>query len=236
MKFYLVSFIYCLSVMTMAQKVIGNGEVIVAERNIDRNFEGVKSSGSIDIIILEGKKNGKITLEGESNVLDYVETKVENGILTIQLKPGKYHLKNGIRASFAADQLNTIVTSGSGDISSKGKLLGQHISLTTKGSGDLSINLEANQVEVTSTGSGDIELKGKTKNLMVNSRGSGDLKAYDLKANDVNLTKSGSGDAEIQLSGRLNVQSTGSGNVYYKGKYSDIQVNSRGSGKVIESR
>lgn len=236
MKIYLISFIFCLSIMTMAQKIVGNGKVVTKERSIPTHFDGLKATGSIDVTILDGKKNGKIILEGESNVLDYVETKVEDGILIIQLKPNQsYTMKKGIRVSFPAHELNSIETTGSGDITSKGKLKSTTLSLLSKGSGDLSLQVDADKINLQTMGSGDTQLKGKTKVFEINSRGSGDLSAFDLMAQDIQLTKSGSGDCKVQLSGKLNVQSSGSGNVYYKGKADQVHANSRGSGKVIQS-
>ena len=54
------------------KKVKGNGNMTTETRNTG-DYDGVKCAGSMDYILVAGTE-GKIKLEGESNLLEYIIT------------------------------------------------------------------------------------------------------------------------------------------------------------------
>ena len=65
----------------------GNGDTTTVTRNVG-DYEGIKCAGFMDFKLVQGNE-GKITLEGESNLLEFIVTEVKNGSLTIKVKNGK---------------------------------------------------------------------------------------------------------------------------------------------------
>ena len=120
---------------------------------------------------------------------------------------------------------------GSGDV----KLVGDasFAILKINGSGDLEMEgFDMERCELGVYGSGDVKLEGSSKVLELKNTASGDLDAYHFKANEVYITKSGSGDARVFALEVIIVKSSGSGDVYYRGKPGKEKISASGSGDV----
>ncbi len=210
--------------------ISGNGNITTEQRSVT-SFTGVETHGSIDIIASQGNFNVKI--ETDQNLLQYIETYVENGRLIVRFKQG-ISLSNfrGAKAYVSAPQLNAFETHGSGDINSQGKISDPNkISIGVSGSGDINLELDCPDITTETHGSGNITLAGETKSLTCKTNGSGDLKAANLKAENVKTSIHGSGDNEVFASESLDVEISGSGDVHYRGE-PKISTSVHGSGSV----
>ena len=217
------------------KKIKGNKEITIENREISADFNKIKKSGFTNLILEEGKQNGKIELEGESNLLEYIETKVKGSTLYIGTKKNisiKAH--QNIVLKLPVENLIALASAGSGDISTTGKLHAKKFSINQAGSSDLNLDLETDLLKINMAGSGDIKLSGKSKNLEVSKTGSGDLFAFNFLVENAKINSTGSGDAEIYVEDKLSISKTGSGDIFYKGNVEDVKTSSTGSGKVVE--
>jgi hypothetical protein len=124
---------------------------------------------------------------------------------------------------------------GSGDADIEGTA--RTSSIAVNGSGDLEFKggkMEACSVKL--TGSGDIELTGSTGTLEIKHISSGDLDAVKLLAGSCFIEKSGSGDTSVWVDGDLSIDSSGSGDVYYRGNTQIKSLSVTGSGDVSKIR
>lgn len=236
MKSVFLSFLLVICVFSCGQsRIVGNGNMGTITRNISPDFQGIQSNGSFDVEIYDGNQDGKITIQGETNIIEHIKTEVKNGILIIKFEENKsYTTRKDIKVKLNSNQLSSIQLFGSGDIETKGIQTVDKFTASVNGSGDIEAKVNANQVNLEISGSGDIEISGKAKNLEINTRGSGDVEAFKLITENVNIQKSGSGDSEVNCSQILKINSKGSGDVYYKGNPTSIEKNSTGSGKVYK--
>lgn len=196
------------------------------------NFDGVKTSGSIDVEL----KNGTSTLvevEGDDNVIPYVITKVENGLLDVYYKPGSSFNNVQVKVYVTAPSFSKILVKGSGSIVSKDNLKGTNtIEMKVSGSGDIIAILDAPAVKADIAGSGSINLEGRTRNLNCSISGSGDLKGQKLLSENTSVNVSGSGNAHIFASVALKAKISGSGDIYYGGNPPSPEIQKSGSGSV----
>jgi Putative auto-transporter adhesin, head GIN domain len=208
----------------------GNGHRATQQRNTT-GFTGVETHGDIDIVVANGDFNVKI--DAEQNLLQDIETNVENGRLVVRFRDGISLWDHGDATVYVtAPILNTIETHGSGDIRSEGRLADKNnIHLVVSGSGDIDLILDSPDIITATQGSGDITLKGTAKNIDSKTSGSGDLHMDGLKAENVKIVVHGSGDAEVFASESLKVEVSGSGDVHYKGS-PKISTEVHGSGSV----
>jgi hypothetical protein len=202
------------------------------QRNLT-GFTGVETHGSIDIIASQGNYNIKI--EADQNLLQYVETNIENGRLIVRFKDGISLMHfNGAKVYVTAPELNAFETHGSGNISSQGKISDKNkIDIAISGSGDIQLELDCPEIKTGTHGSGNITLSGETKNLSSRTSGSGDVKAANLKAESVKVSIHGSGDTEVFASESLEADISGSGDVHYKGA-PKVNTSVHGSGSVTK--
>ena len=227
-------------ISTQAQwgkKIKGNGKVVTIERST-ADYDEVAVSGWFDVYLVNGNE-GNISIKGEENLLEYLVTEVKDDKLMIKPKKGYYlspssWKSGGIEVTVPVENIREVSLSGSGDIMGKTQLKADIFKTSMSGSGDITLDIEANDVEVSMSGSGDINLKGKTEDLDVSISGSGDVKAYELDAENVDATVSGSADIKVRVSQYLKARVSGSGDIYYKG---DPKVDSKtsGSGDVTKT-
>src|SRR5690625_3708936 len=111
MKTLFLNLIICFSITVFAQNQIkGNGDLTRVTRTIDTDFSGLKGFGSIEIIVENGNQDGKIYIEAESNILEFIETEVNDDMLFIHLKNGySYNLKKPIKVRFNSNQLSEYI-------------------------------------------------------------------------------------------------------------------------------
>ena len=81
-------------------------------------------------------------------------------------------------------ELNHLTLLSSGDVKSSGVLKGKDLSVTLTGSGDVTLDLDYDNVHVLLLGSGDVELRGKCNTLVSQGSGSGDLDIQHLQCGD----------------------------------------------------
>lgn len=212
------------------KRIKGNGVLKTEERSVD-SFTGVASHGSFDVIVANG--SAAVKIEAEENVLPYIETIVENGILHIRTKDGFWlSTKLDGKIYVTAPLLNSIKSFGSGNITGASKLSSpDKIELKVTGSADINLDVNTPDVSGEITGSGNMKLTGETKKFSATIAGSGDVKAYDLKSEETIIKISGSGSADVYASVKLDVRVAGSGDVNYKGG-GQVSSNIAGSGTV----
>lgn len=221
------------------KKVKGNGKMVTEERTTG-SYEGLSVSGWFDVELVDGEE-GALTIRGEENLLEYIITEVKNGDLVIrvekgfQIQPSSWKNGGSVLITVPVETINSVSLSGSGDIVGKKKLQGTNFSTSMSGSGDITLDVAADNIEASMSGSGDISLGGEAKNFEVRISGSGDVNAFDLEVDTVDATVSGSADIEITVHEVLKARVSGSGNITYKGDPKKIDSKSSGSGDITKA-
>ncbi len=216
------------------KKVKGNKNVIT--KTIDtESYDGLLVAGSFDVILEKGTE-GKITIEGEENIVAHIQIEVEQNTLKIKTEKG-YNLYTNKKLSITVpfEIINSVQLTGSGSITANDKIESDDFRVKLSGSGDIDLKIDADNVMGSVTGSGDIDLEGTTSDLNVKVTGSGDFDAANLDADNTVVSVTGSGDAKVVAKKSINAKVTGSGDVEYSGNPSDVKVKTSGSGD-IESR
>ncbi len=221
----------CINAQWKGENVKGNGEMVTKTRSTD-SYDEIKLVGSMNVKLVDGHE-GRINVEAESNLHEYILTEVNNGTLKIATKDG-YNLapKNEILITVPFESLNHISVTGSGDIWTQDRINAKNLEVQVTGSGDIKLEVTAETIEGKITGSGDIKLKGNSRDFKCNVTGSGDFDAYDLKAENVKARVTGSGDIMVYASISLKASVSGSGDIVYMGNPERQDFNTHGSGKI----
>lgn len=215
--------------------VTGNGNVKSETRNIS-GFTGVKSSGSIDVTIIQGN-DFSVSVENDENLIPLIVTEVRDGILVIHYKDDYNINDDHSSVTVTAPAINKVAVSGSSDIKTTGTLKSdKEISFAISGSGDITANVDAPSIKFSGSGSGDISLEGRTKDFECRMSGSGNIKCANLKAENVDLSISGSADGKVFASVSLKARVSGSGDVTYYGNPQNPEIKVAGSGSVTAGK
>lgn len=215
--------------------ISGSGKIVSEKRNVG-HFDGVQTSGSIDVEIINDDKSS-VEVEADNNVLPYVITKSSDGLLDVYLKEGTSFTNVHVKVLVTAPMIKKIAVRGSGNIESKNALRNaESIETSISGSGDIKANVDAPTVEAAISGSGDIVLLGRCKNFEGSISGSGDLMCHDLLTENAQVKIAGSGSAHIFSSLKLAASVSGSGDIFYSGNPSSTEINKGGSGSITAEK
>ncbi|MFC6859735.1 head GIN domain-containing protein [Zunongwangia atlantica] len=239
-KSILAAVILCISITSANaqwwssdKSIKGNGNVVTENRKTS-DYDVVSLVGFMDVALVKGSE-GNLTIEAESNLQEYITTEVKNGTLKISVEKGvniSPSRNKTIKVTVPFEDLEGAYLTGSGDIWTEDKITARDFSLSVTGSGDMNIEIEADEIDGKVTGSGDIQLIGTASELECNVTGSGDFDAYKLKANIVSAQVSGSGDIMVYAEKELNARIAGSGDISYKGNPSKENFKTSGSGDI----
>ena len=214
-------------------KIKGNGNMTTETRTTS-DYDAISCAGSFDYILVSGTE-GQLTLEGESNLLQYIVTEVKNGKLTIKTEKGKSlnpSRNKTIKITIPFKDISKVSLAGSGDLWTENTIKSNDLEVSLSGSGDIVLDVQTKSVSGKVTGSGDLTLKGSTTNLRAGVTGSGDFHGFDLTASNTDVSVTGSGDAEVVCNGELKARVTGSGDIEYRGNPTKQDTKVSGSGSI----
>ncbi|MFD2565934.1 head GIN domain-containing protein [Pseudotenacibaculum haliotis] len=236
-KFILTAFILTITFSVDAQswwgnkKVRGNGNVTTITRSTG-DYDGVSLGGFFDVILVRGTE-GKIKIEGEENLMEYIVTEVSRGTLKVKVEKG-INLKTTRRITVTVPvrEIDHVSLGGSGNVRSEILLKAEDFKVSLGGSGNIELEVDATNVKSSIGGSGNIKLSGKADHMKGSIAGSGTIKAYELQVNSIKASIAGSGDIRVSVKDEIKATVAGSGSIYYKGNPPKIDTKSVGSGSV----
>ncbi len=219
-----------------SERITGNGEVVKQTRSVG-NYDRISVTGKMEVQLIAGKE-GRIDIEAESNLMEFIETEVSGNHLKISVKKGvnlQPSRNHPIKLVVPFETLEALALTGSGHIRNTDVIKARDFKVSVTGSGNMNLNLVTENLSGSLTGSGDVKLTGRTKDLKCSVTGSGDFLAFDLKADNVEANVTGSGDIEISVSNELNARISGSGDISYKGNPEKQNFRTTGSGKITKN-
>jgi hypothetical protein len=212
--------------------VAGNGKINTEKRDIS-DFTKISVSGSFEVCLTSGD-TGKVTIEGDENILAILNTTVISGTLTIatennvNVRPSR---TSKIKIKIPVKFLEDISLNGCGTIISKKTIVAQKLKIYLDGPGSISLRVNTTDATAWILGSGNISLNGTTEKFNCKIVGSGTIDAYNLGAKNVTAAISGSGDAKVNSTLALTGRIIGTGNIAFAGepKQTDLKYMGNGS-------
>ncbi len=193
----------------------GSGEMI-SKTFPQNSFDSFDLSSSADVELIPSNKN-EIEVYTYPNIMEKLAVENKGGEVSIDLQ-GCIRMNKGMKVKVFFTKLNKVKLSGSGNIVSNGKIIGDSFAVEILGSGDANVDVEVSSLSAEIMGSGDIMLRGKTANLKGEINGSGNIKAAGLQSSASNISINGSGDATLGSCANMTSSVNGSGNVNCIGK------------------
>ena len=185
MKYIIQSIVLSLVLIQTACSVF---ESQTESREVEK-FTALKISGLAEVIITQANEQKLVVQVSGMPIADVVTT-VENETLIITTKG--FHRGESVQVFVHYNQLNSISTSGSAELTSTNTLNTQHMNITTNGAGDIK----------------DLTIKADTLKVSINDSGNAHL---DVDVNDIEIEMNDAGDLSIQgVTKRQNIRSNAS--------------------------
>lgn len=228
--------LFSLAASAQMKQVKGSGKMVKQSRHVGL-FTSVSYAGSWRIVIAYSKDGG-IEVEGDDNLLEYIETKVEGGKLYVSTtKDVRIKPRKPITIYVNMTTIHELNLKGSGDIMGTGAFTSDKtVTAKLSGSGNIKLNFERfSALETTLSGSGNIEMKGTVEKMEAVLSGSGSINCFEVISNHVKGRISGSGSIRVHAKSSIDGTIVGSGSIYYKGTATDVHTRRTGSGKLVKS-
>jgi hypothetical protein len=221
------------NVTFLGSNMVRGSGIPTSENRTVSGFSGIVLNGSGDAQITKGDSES-LKIEAEDNILPLITSDVVGGKLVIGFKNNtSISTTLPIHFTITVKDLSSVELNGSGSAAVSGAILTSAMTLTLRGSGDVSFDsLVATSLTADGNGSGNISLKGgKVTSQTIRVFGSGNFTAPELESQSTTLSIFGSGDAQVWCTSSLDVTIAGSGNVSYFGSPT-VNQKIAGSGKV----
>jgi len=207
----------------------GSGNQVSQDRKIEA-FTKVETSGSIKVILKQSKDYG-LRITADDNIQKQIETYVRGNTLIIDMD-GSFCDGGPITIYVNSQEYEGIDASGAVEILSDGKLNVKNFELNLNGSSKVDIDINAANIKTSSSGASEIFLKGQAGSHELDLSGSSSVEALDFVVGRYRIESSGASSSRINVLNELNISSSGSSDVVYRGKPSRIKNNESGASSL----
>lgn len=233
-KWYILLLLALVTTTSFAQtrKVRGNGNVVTKDKRIE-HFTKVEIHSDLEVSILHNPFANKLSITGDANLHQIIETQVKDGILTLKLKDNFEVVEqtSPFKIALTTKDLNEIHIVGNANVESIGTNESDTLVITNSGSGNIELRVKNDSLKVTNTGSGTIVAEGNANIITATNTSSGLVDLRNVSTFFMEVMASGSGDTYTNAVNGLDGKLEGSGNIYYRNTKT-LNVNVTGSGEL----
>jgi len=211
----------------------GNGK-IESEKRVLEGFTEINLAGNYEVGLKHGAQE-QVVIVTDENLLPYIESSVENGVLIIE-DSERIKSADGIKIFITYDQISKIKSAGASVVKSEDVISSDVFSLMVPGAGLIDLKLDVEDLEVELAGAGLVKLSGRADSQHVTLKGVGSLEAFDLESNTCDVSVSGVGGAEVNVKENLTAVVRGIGGIKYKGDPKSVQDEVSGIGTIKSAK
>ena len=213
----------------------GSGNVVAEQRQV-AGFDRVELDGPGRLVVLQGDAEG-LAITTDDNILEQIETEVEDGELTISFERGGFTTLSRIRPSneilfeLTAKSLTEVELNGTADLELDG-FQADRLAIQVNGTGDGFLQgLRLDELVVLVNGASTFDVAGTADRQAVEINGSGRYRAAGLTSREATVEIDGNGEATVRVRESLDVDIDGRGVVEYIGSPA-IAENISGAGEL----
>jgi len=205
---------------------------------IDQSFSSIEIKNTFDIVLVQDTVNKALVTCGK-NLQSYVSVGVENNVLMLdQDTKFKWSRKyERIKLELHLTEAPTIKADEPINLKSKGVLKGDKFILNNSAIvNEVDVNLDVRYcgIFMVSDNAGYFKIKGKCYSAYLEGWGSCQVRADSLVvSNDCYIEHRGMGDVYVNAVSLLSASIEFTGNVYYTGHPTQIIVNRKSTGQLI---
>ena len=209
--------------------VRGSRNLVSQNRKVEA-FTKVETSGSIKVVLKQSTDYG-LRITADDNIQKEIETYVRGNTLIIDTD-GNFCDSGPITIYVNSPEYEGIHASGAVEILSDGKLTVKNFELDLRGSVKVDLDINAANMKTSSSGASEIFLKGQAGSHELELSGSSSVEALDFVVGRYRIENSGSSNSRINVLNELNISSSGSSDVEYRGSPSSIKNNESGASSL----
>ena len=187
----------------------GSGVAAIEARDIT-DFNSVDVGGVFQVEIT-AQKDFAVEVEADDNLLQYIETEVSGGTLSIT-SDKRLNPSSPIRIRISAPDIERIKSSGASKVSLN--------------------DLKNSELTVDTSGVSKVTVAGQTANLTVDVSGASHIDAENLAAENANIDASGASHVSVNVLNELRSDASGASKIRYTGSPKSVEKHTSGASSV----
>lgn len=219
---YILSLIGAISLSSLTAQTNQTREV--------STFNKIDATGASNIIYRQSDTL-RVSVEGEANELEKIETKVSENTLFIRTKGV---IKSSIKVKISGNNLNSVSLSGASSFKTSGSIKADSLYFETSGASNVNIDVTTRIINAIASGASEVTLSGTTQNLKADVSGASSLKSYKMNAENADVTASGASSAKIFATNKMRVNATGASTIKFKGNPKEVSAEGSSSSQIIK--
>lgn len=189
--------------------VKGSGVASTETREADE-FTGVEVGGVFEVEITAGQEYS-VQVQADDNLLPYIRTEVESGVLTISTKQ-RISSHTPLRVVVSAPEIDHLDVSGASKVSLSG--------------------VKNSELGVHTSGASKLKLVGETSSLNVEVSGASNIDGESLKSKTAIVDASGASKVSVFVTERLSTDASGASRIQYSGSPASVDKKTSGASSV----
>ena len=229
-----LSFALLSSVITsciLGPSVSGNGNVTKEQREVG-SFEKIKVTRGLNVYLTQGDVP-KIIVEADENLLEYIETEVDDEMLIIT-SSAMIRKSKSLKVHVTATDLSEIRATAGSNVNSKDLISSDDLEISGSAGSNIKLRINARDVEVSASAGSNITLEGNANDIELKASAGSNIKAEDLKTNECDAHTSSGANIWIKVEKEFDASASSGGNVFYYGNPKNTNIKKSSGGNVIQ--
>ncbi|MFD1315872.1 head GIN domain-containing protein [Namhaeicola litoreus] len=200
-----------LSISCFLNGAKGNGDVVITQRDIPKDFIKIDASAGLNVILkIEDRTSVKV--ETDENLQELITTHVKNGVLYLSVK-------SFIRSSSAKNVyvsmpgVNGLMAHSGAAIKTQDEIRSKELELKASSGGNLNLVIVAKEVNGDASSGGSVLLRGECDNFMVNASSGGNIQASRFEVEKCDAKASSGGNISVNVKDGLITDISSGGSV-----------------------
>ena len=208
----------------------GKGEVIRKEKTITDNFNAVKASRGLDVVLLD-RDDQKVIIEANENLHDHIQVSVKGDVLHVTSDTNIY-MADEKTVYVSYQKLDKISSTSGAHITSEEALVQQSITISATSGSNIQLRVKAENLKTSVTSGAFIDLTGKVNNHNASATSGANIRANELLSLVTEAKATSGANIKIHAKNEFTGKATSGANVVYYGNPQTVSENDNSGGSV----
>ena len=228
-----IAVVFLLSLVTsciLGPTVTGNGNVTREERETG-SFNKIRVTRGLNVYLSQGDRQ-KIIIEADENLLEYIETEVDDNKLNITTSAFVRGSKS-MKVFVTLTDLSEIHATAGSNVYSENELSVGDIDISGSAGSNLKLQIKAEAIDVSASSGSNITLIGTADESELKASAGSNIKAEELNTNECEAKTSSGANIWINVLNDFEAHASSGGNIFYKGNPKNTNIEKSSGGNVI---
>ncbi|MEO8774385.1 MAG: head GIN domain-containing protein [Gelidibacter sp.] len=210
--------------------VMGDGNVVTKERNLDHTFDHIEVSRGLDVYLTQSEIIS-LSVQADKNLHDIIITKIEGNTLKIYAdKNIRYSATQKVMVSF--NNISKISATSGSDVYSTGIISLENLELESTSGSDMDLEIKVTNLQCKASTGGDLKITGSANDMIANASSGSTINTRNLITLTTNATSSSGADITVNVSNELTAKAESGGDIKYLGNPQKVNKSGGVSGSI----